>query len=169
VLKFGGSSVANAEQISKIIEIVTSDADRRIVVVSAPGKRFGDDIKVTDLLIALADAVLAGNDFDVALKAVVDRYAEIQRDLDLPAEVVATIESDLRGRIENRGSNDLQFMDAMKAAGEDCNARVIAEAFTKAGSPAKYVNPGEAGMLLSDEFGNAEVLEESYLKTPKRS
>jgi len=162
VVKFGGSSVANAEQISKIIGVVTSDADRRIVVVSAPGKRFGDDIKVTDLLIALADAVLAGNAFEAALVAVVDRYAEIQRDLDLPAEVVETIEADLRGRIENRGSNDLQFMDAMKAAGEDCNARVIAEAFTKAGHPASYVNPGEAGMLLSDEFGNAEVLEESF-------
>ncbi len=162
VVKFGGSSVANAEQISKIIEIVTADADRRIVVVSAPGKRFGDDIKVTDLLIALADAVLAGSDFDSALKAVIDRYAEIQSDLDLPTEVVATIEADLRGRIETRGANDLQFMDAMKAAGEDCNARVIAEAFTKAGHPASYVNPGEAGMLLSDEFGNAEVLEESF-------
>ncbi len=162
VVKFGGSSVANAEQISKIIGVVTADADRRIVVVSAPGKRFGDDIKVTDLLIALADTVLAGNAFEAELVAVVDRYAEIQRDLDLPAEVVETIEDDLRGRIENRGSNDLQFMDAMKAAGEDCNARVIAEAFTKAGHPAKYVNPGEAGMLLSDEFGNAEVLEESF-------
>ncbi len=162
VVKFGGSSVANAEQISKIIGVVTADADRRIVVVSAPGKRFGDDIKVTDLLIALADAVLAGSDVEAALKAVVDRYAEIQSDLDLPVSVVETIEADLRGRIENRGANDLQFMDAMKAAGEDCNARVIAEAFTKAGFPAKYVNPGEAGMLLSDEFGNAEVLEESF-------
>ena len=162
VVKFGGSSVANAEQISKIIEIVTSDPDRRIVVVSAPGKRFGDDTKVTDLLIALADIVLAGNDFEAALKAVVDRYAEIQRDLDLPIAVVEIIEADLRERIETRGANNLQFMDAMKAAGEDCNARVIAEAFTKAGSPASYVNPGEAGMLLSDEFGNAEVLEESF-------
>ncbi len=162
VVKFGGSSVANAEQISKIIRVVTADADRRIVVVSAPGKRSGDDIKVTDLLIALADAVLAGNDFESALHAVVDRYAEIQRDLDLPISVVETIEADLRGRIETRGANDLQFMDAMKAAGEDCNARVIAEAFTKAGHPASYVNPGEAGMLLSDEFGNAEVLEESF-------
>ena len=164
VVKFGGSSVANAEQISKIIEVVTSDADRRIVVVSAPGKRFGDDVKVTDLLIALADAVLAGNDFETQLVAVVERYAEIQRDLDLSADVVATIEADLRGRIETRGANDLQFMDAMKAAGEDCNARVIAEAFTRAGFPAIYVNPGEAGMLLSDEFGNAEVLDESFEK-----
>ncbi len=164
VVKFGGSSVANAEQISKIIGIVTADADRRIVVVSAPGKRCSDDAKVTDLLIALADAVLAGTDPETELKAVVDRYAEIQRDLELPAEVVATIEADLRGRIENRGGNDLQFMDSMKASGEDNNAKVIAAAFTKAGFPAKYVNPGEAGMLLSDEFGNAEVLPESFEK-----
>ncbi len=164
VVKFGGSSVANAEQISKVIGVVTSDVDRRIVVVSAPGKRFSDDTKVTDLLIVLADTVLAGNDFENELKAVIDRYAEIQCDLDLSAEVVAAIEADLRCRVENRSMNDAQFMDAMKAAGEDCSARVIAEAFTKAGFPAKYVNPGEAGMLLSDEFGNAEVLSESFEK-----
>jgi aspartate kinase len=164
VVKFGGSSVANAEQISKIIDIITADADRRIVVVSAPGKRHGDDIKVTDLLIALANTVLDGDDHEAALQTVVARYAEIQQELDLPETIVATIESDLRGRIENRGANDLQFMDTMKASGEDNNAKVIAEAFTKKGHPARYINPGEAGMLLSDEFGNAEVLPESFDK-----
>jgi aspartate kinase len=164
VVKFGGTSVANAEQISKIVKIVTADASRRIVVVSAPGKRNKADTKVTDLLIALANAVIAGKDFEADLKAVVDRYAEIQRDLKLPEAVTKTIEADLRGRIKGRGKNDAQFMDAMKAAGEDCAARVIAEAFTKAGFPAKYVNPGEAGMLLSDDFGNAQVLDESYSK-----
>lgn len=164
VVKFGGSSVANAEQISKVIDIVTADADRRIVVVSAPGKRHGGDPKVTDLLITLAEAVLNGADFEPDLKSVVSRYAEIQEDLDLPKSVVETIESDLRGRIENRSSNAAQFMDTMKASGEDNNAKVIAEAFTQKGHPAKYVNPGEAGMLLSDEFGNAEVLEESFAR-----
>ena len=161
VVKFGGSSVANAEQISKIIDIVAADADRRVVVVSAPGKRHGEDTKVTDLLIVLADTVLAGDDHESALQDVVARYAEIQTDLELPEAVVATIEADLRGRIETRGTNDLQFMDTMKASGEDNNAKVIAEAFNKKGHPAQYVNPGEAGMLLSDEFGNAEVLPES--------
>ena len=164
VVKFGGSSVANAEQISKVIGIVTADADRRIVVVSAPGKRHSDDTKVTDLLIALAEAVLAGNDYESELKKVIDRYAEIRRELDLPADVIEAIEADLRGRIENRGANDLQFLDAMKASGEDNNAKVIAAAFTKAGFPARYIHPGEAGMLLSDEFGNAEVLPESFEK-----
>ncbi len=162
VVKFGGTSVANAEQISKIVKIVTADTDRRIVVVSAPGKRNKADTKVTDLLIALANTVIAGKDFEADLMAVVNRYAEIQRDLKLPEAVTKTIEADLRGRIKGRGKNDAQFMDAMKAAGEDCAARVIAEAFTKAGFPARYVNPGEAGMLLSDDFGNAQVLDESY-------
>ncbi|MGE4488331.1 MAG: aspartate kinase [Kiritimatiellales bacterium] len=164
VVKFGGSSVANAEQISKVIQIVTADADRRMVVVSAPGKRTRGDTKVTDLLIALAETVLADGGYEEALKAVVERYAEIQRDLNLSEEVIVTIEADLRGRIVGRGSDNAQFMDAMKAAGEDCNARVIAEAFTKAGFPAVYTNPGDAGMLLSDDFGNAQVLEESYSK-----
>ena len=164
VVKFGGSSVANAEQISKIINVVVADADRRIVVVSAPGKCHGDDTKVTDLLIALANTVLEGSDHEAALQTVVSRYAEIHKDFDLPESTIVGIEADLRGRIENRGANDLQFMDTMKASGEDNNAKVIAEAFTKKGFPAKYINPGEAGMLLSDEFGNAEVLPESFGK-----
>ena len=60
VCKFGGTSVASAEQIKKVADIVKSDSSRRIVVVSAPGKRFSDDQKVTDLLIELADAALSG-------------------------------------------------------------------------------------------------------------
>ena len=164
VVKFGGSSVANAEQISKIIDIVTSDTDRRIVVVSAPGKRTGNDTKVTDLLIALANKVIEGGDFEPALEQVTGRYTEIAENLDLPGEIIATIEADLRGRIASRGDHLLQFMDDMKASGEDNNAKLIAAAFVKKGYPAKYVNPGEAGMLLSDEFGNAEVLPESYEK-----
>lgn len=53
VTKFGGSSVSNAEQIKKVLDIVNSDEARKIVVVSAPGKRDKDDVKTTDLLIRL--------------------------------------------------------------------------------------------------------------------
>ena len=58
VAKFGGTSLANAEQIKKVCDIIVSDPDRRLVVVSAPGKRYKDDIKVTDLLISLAEKCL---------------------------------------------------------------------------------------------------------------
>ena len=58
VAKFGGTSLASANQIKKVCSIVTSDPERRIVIVSAPGKRFKDDVKVTDMLIACANAGL---------------------------------------------------------------------------------------------------------------
>jgi len=164
VAKFGGSSVANAEQILKLVDIIKADRDRRIVVVSAPGKRFSADIKVTDLLIALAEAVIAGQSYEVELAAVVGRYAEIQQDLDLDPSIVAEIEADLNGRIAERSSNDAQFMDTIKASGEDNNAKIIAKVFVNQGLPARYVDPKDAGMLLSDDFGNAQVLPESYEK-----
>ena len=50
VVKFGGSSLANAEQFQKVGDIIRSDESRRYVVPSAPGKRFDEDIKVTDML-----------------------------------------------------------------------------------------------------------------------
>ncbi len=162
VVKFGGSSVADAKQILKILDIIKSDSDRRIVVVSAPGKRYGDDIKVTDLLIGLAEAVVAGRDFTDALEAVVHRYAEIQKDLGLNKAIVDQIRGDLQGRIAGRSSHEAQFMDTMKASGEDNNAKIIAQAFKQQGVAATYVDPKEAGMLLSDDFGNAQVLPESF-------
>ena len=50
IVKFGGSSLADATQFQKVYDIIKSDKDRRFVVPSAPGKRFKDDTKVTDLL-----------------------------------------------------------------------------------------------------------------------
>jgi aspartate kinase len=162
VAKFGGSSVADAKQILKVVEIIKADPDRRIVVVSAPGKRFSKDIKVTDLLIALADAVIAGRPYEQELAVVVGRYAEIQRELGLDASIVSEIEADLRSRITHRSTNNAQFMDTVKASGEDNNAKIVAQVFVSQGIGARYVDPKEAGMLLSDDFGNAQVMPESF-------
>ncbi len=162
IVKFGGSSVAEAKQILKVVDIVKADPARRIVVVSAPGKRHSGDIKVTDLLIALAEAVVAGRPYEDALAAVVGRYAHIQQELGMDDAIVAEIEADLRERIKNRSSNPAQFTDTVKAAGEDNNAKIIAQVFVNQGAPARYVDPKEAGMFLSDDFGNAQVLPESY-------
>ena len=72
VCKFGGTSVASAEQIKKVVEIVKSDPARKIIVVSAPGKRFHEDEKVTDLLINLATVALNKENSEVELEAVVN-------------------------------------------------------------------------------------------------
>jgi aspartate kinase len=164
VAKFGGTSLADAKQIAKVVNIVKSDTTRKIVVVSAPGKRSAGDIKVTDLLIALAKAVLAGKPFESEQAAVIERYAGIQQELGLDRGVVTEIENDIRNRIQSRSDNDAQFLDAMKAAGEDNCAKLVACIFAQQGLPARYVDPREAGMLLSEDFGNAQVLPESYAR-----
>ena len=162
VCKFGGSSVADATQVAKIVDIVLADAGRKIVVVSAPGKRDKADTKVTDLLIQCADEALADKCTEKTLARIVERYAEIQRGLDLPAGIVAEIEKDLRDRIAGDKSHRGMFTDCMKAAGEDNAAKIVAQAFQARGAKAVYVSPKEAGMFLTDDFGNAQLLEESY-------
>ena len=63
VVKFGGSSLASAEQFKKVGAIIRSDAGRRFVVPSAPGKRFDKDTKVTDMLYACYALAAAGEGF----------------------------------------------------------------------------------------------------------
>ena len=77
VVKFGGSSLASAEQFKKVGDIIRADKSRRFVVPSAPGRRFPSDNKVTDMLYACYDLAENGKDFKKALAAIADRYKEI--------------------------------------------------------------------------------------------
>ena len=163
VCKFGGSSLANAAQINKVIDIVLADPSRRIVVVSAPGKRESGDTKVTDLLIALANAALKGENTDAPYEAVIARYAEIAQDLKLGDAIVAQIEADMKGRLAQVTTLEAkEFMDLMKAAGEDNNAKVVAVAFEARGKKARYASPKDTGMVLMGEFGDATLDPDSY-------
>ncbi|RCX12733.1 aspartate kinase [Anaerobacterium chartisolvens] len=162
IAKFGGTSMASAEQIKKAFEIVISDPARRLVVVSAPGKRYDNDIKVTDLLIRCAEKCLSDGEAKDELNAVVSRYAEIARDFNLSGDIVQVIEADLRKRVSSDKTDRAKFMDLLKAAGEDNCAKLAAECLRSMGVKAHYVNPGDAGLFLSDEFGNARVLPQSY-------
>lgn len=162
VCKFGGTSLANAEQIKKVCAIVLSDTERRIIVVSAPGKRYKDDIKVTDLLIACANAMLQKGECKSELEAVVSRFEEIAKELGLGSDIVIDIRKDLSKRINKDRTNKDKFMDCLKAAGEDNCAKLVAQYLSNIGQSAIYVDPKEAGLLLSDDFGNAQVLPQSY-------
>jgi len=162
VCKFGGSSLADAARITQVCDIVAADPDRRIVVVSAPGKRERSDVKVTDLLLACAEARLSGGDVAAAIAKVVERFAAIQRELGLDAAVTTRIAAQLESVVGGPVDDRARYLDAVKAAGEDNSARLVADALSARGIPARYTDPREAGLLLSSEFGRARVLPESY-------
>ena len=163
VCKFGGSSLANAAQLNKVMDIVLADPARRIVVVSAPGKRHSQDTKVTDLLIALAETAIKGENTDRQFGAVVERYAEMAQELKLGDEIVRTIEMDLMDRLAKVASLEpAEFMDLMKASGEDNNAKLVAVAFAARGRKARYASPKDTGMVLAGPFGDATLDPSSY-------
>ena len=164
VAKFGGTSLANAEQIKKVCEIAVSDPERRLVVVSAPGKRSKEDTKVTDLLINLANKFISDKKADSEFNAVIDRYREIANDLSLSNDIVEQISSDIKERLDSYNGNNDKLTDSLKASGEDNCAKLVACYLKSKGYNASYVNPKSAGMILSDEYGNARILPESYNK-----
>ena len=90
VLKFGGSSVADPAQIRRIREIVEADPERRYVVVSAPGKRYSGDSKITDLLIMLKAVIDNNIPYEPLMAPIKERYMniadELGIDVDLDAE-----------------------------------------------------------------------------------
>ncbi len=87
VAKFGGSSLADAHQFEKVRKIVRSDPARRVVVVSAPGKRSSDDHKITDLLYLCAAHIEYGVSCESIFQMIRDRYEEIKKDCGLKTDL----------------------------------------------------------------------------------
>ena len=101
VVKFGGSSLANAEQFKKVGDIIRSEGSRRYVVPSAPGKRYSGDTKVTDLLYACYDKAAAGADFTGILNEIKERFYEIIKGLKIELsleEEFRQIETDFKAQ-----------------------------------------------------------------------
>lgn len=90
--KFGGTSVASSEQIRKVKDIVQADARRRVVVVSAPGKRVKTEAKITDLLYLCAEMASMHTDFSSTFATVKERFLQIERELQVSSGVAAALE-----------------------------------------------------------------------------
>lgn len=120
VVKFGGSSLADANQFKKVAAIIKSDDKRRYVVPSAPGKRFSEDIKVTDMLYKCAEQAGSGLDFSETFGMIKDRYngiiSELGIDMSLDDEF-DSIESELKSR---------PAKDFAASRGEYLNGKVLA-------------------------------------------
>jgi len=122
VCKFGGTSLADAGQIRKVMAIVDADADRRWVVVSAPGKRGPDDKKITDLLYLAHDLASKGLDPAPAFDPVRERYLRIAVDLGIATGIQAWLK-DVEAGIRGGRSRDW-----VASRGEYLQARIMAEA-----------------------------------------
>lgn len=139
-VKFGGSSLASAEQFKKVKNIILSEEDRRFVVPSAPGKRFSDDIKVTDLLYRCHGEAKVGMDFTHTLDTIKSRYEEIIKGLDLDLSLddeIAVIAENLK-----KGTS----IDYIASRGEYLNGIVLAKCLG-------YEFIDSAEVILFDENG----------------
>ena len=105
VVKFGGSSLASAEQFKKVGNIIRAEESRRFVVPSAPGKRFSDDTKVTDMLYKCYAEAESGKNFDKQLKAIEERYDEIIKGLGLKLSLKEQFET-IRKNFEAKAGTD---------------------------------------------------------------
>lgn len=167
VIKFGGSSLATSEQLHKVINIMKDDSARRAIVVSAPGKRNATDTKVTDLLIRYATQVINRQNYDDTLQQIIARYQEIADGFNLPAKEFSSIEDALIKLPTNPYPNDTYLMAAFKAHGEKLNAQLVSKILNLLGMPAKYLDPKEAGMLVTDVPDDAQILPQSYAQIAK--
>ena len=120
VVKFGGSSLADAEHFRKVRQIIEEDPARRYVVPSAPGKRFSADEKVTDLLY---QCYYNKNDrqlFDETFQKITDRYTQIENDLGVDSGVREALE-EIRYEMLFQGTSDYAA-----SRGEYLNGRILA-------------------------------------------
>ncbi|MCD5003304.1 aspartate kinase [Enterococcus saccharolyticus] len=162
VAKFGGSSLASSRQVKKVVNIIKADSERRFIVVSAPGKRSSDDIKVTDLLVELYHTRLENRDVSALIETIFERYQEIGAPFHVDEAILNQIRQDLQSLADIPYENNPHFYDTVLASGEDNNAKLIAGILQAEGENARYVNPQELGMLVTDEPQNARILSKSY-------
>ena len=121
VVKFGGSSLADAKQFEKVAAIIKSDPKRKYVVPSAPGKRFSDDIKVTDMLYKCCEKAGSGIDFSEDFQLIKNRYNDIISQLGIDMSLDDEFEkiiSELKAR---------PAKDYAASRGEYLNGKVLAK------------------------------------------
>ncbi len=122
VLKFGGTSMADAQQMAKVRSIIEADPARRVVVVSAAGKRYKDDHKITDLLYLCHAHVQYGVSCDNIWQMIVERYLGIRDELGLTTDLEPEL-ADLRRRLDAKELSQ----DELVSRGEYFSARLMAD------------------------------------------
>ena len=155
VVKFGGSSLANAEQFKKVGDIILSDKARRYVIPSAPGKRYPSDTKVTDLLYKMEEQAENKEDFSETFNEIKSRYKEIIEGLELKNFSLDEQFDEIEKRMKEEPDADYAA-----SRGEHLNGRIMAAYL---GYP--FVDPYE--IIFFDEEGAFDD-RRSFRKVQKR-
>lgn len=163
VVKFGGSSLASGQSVEQALNIILNDPERQVIVVSAPGKRNNADTKVTDLLIKYAEQVLKHEETDAIVKQIFARYQEIGYFFGLNDEKLQIIQNILLALPNQNYPDNNYLMAAFKAHGERLNARLIALILQHENIKSRFLDPVDAGLIVTGEPNDALVNPESYL------
>ncbi len=121
VVKFGGSSLADAEHFRQVASIIKADPARKYVVPSAPGKRYKDDTKVTDMLYRCYEMIRNHEDIDEYYKGICDRYNGIIADLGIDFDISGELEYVKLAMMHNSGR------DYAASRGEYLNGLILAK------------------------------------------
>ena len=105
VAKFGGSSVADGIQLKKLKDIIQADPDRKYVIVSAPGKRYSGDSKITDLLYMCQTQRQHNIPYDQLFQVITDRYSAVKYNLNIDVDLDSRFE-EIKGNLEKGCSED---------------------------------------------------------------
>lgn len=156
VVKFGGSSLASAQQFKKVSEIIHADEDRKFVVPSAPGKRFDKDTKVTDMLYACYALAEKDHDFMKEMNAIEERYQEIIDGLGLKLDLAPEFDMIIDNFKKKAGSN------YAASRGEYLNGIIMAEYLGY-----EFVDPAEAIRFNEAQAFDAELTNKLLAKRLK--
>ena len=167
VVKFGGSSLADGEQFQKVLKIINADPARKIVVTSAPGKRYKNDTKVTDLLIEYAKKAIAKQDYREVVKTIWSRYHDIATYFKIPEQLLKPLLQELHNLPNISYPNKDFLMAGFKAHGEKLNAQLLTLILQSRHIPARFLDPKESGFIVTDNPNDTQVLPETYSNLQK--
>lgn len=197
VAKFGGHSGRDGATLEHVINnIILQDSRRRVLTFSAPGYRFDDDIKVTDLLIQIGDSYLKSKQYATDIvDNVKERFYEIADHLGIERSFLnpyfQSLEDTVKGKAGNnwlwnkavsayRSARDsimygvrkevrrAKYLDAVMRFGELIQCEIAAEALRKKGVNAKVYYPEEIGLVTDSNFGKAKLKSSSYKRIAEK-
>jgi len=159
VMKFGGSSVKDADRMKNVAEIVKSAISKKpVVVVSALGG-------ITDKLIDAANKAAKGINIDKEISEIKQRHYTTLEGLKLSRQIVDSNLNEFAAlliKIASAKEVNLRVMDHIQSFGERMSSKILAAYISSIGTKAKAFSAWDVGMITTSDFGRAEPLEESY-------